>query len=216
MVDVFYPDLATILEANVNAIADAFIDNRRDTDAAGLGERLEPRSDVNAVAVDIVPFDNNVAKIDADAQHDRRRCAVRIGRQGGRALYGERAVYGIDDTAELDNGAVTDQFYNPAVMGGNGGVENDLTVPLQGTEGAGLIGSHQPGIANDIGRKNRPKLTVDPSSAMYSDNPTGLEHAHRLRSAPFGKIHGRGVSETKRRPLTRFRQRLQCILWITG
>src|ERR1700683_1481307 len=87
-VDVLDADLAAVLEMNVNAVADAFVDDRGDANAAGLGEGLEPRGNVDAVAVNVLAFDNDVAKVDADAQHDRRRRAVRLGRHGGRALYG--------------------------------------------------------------------------------------------------------------------------------
>ena len=65
-------DFAAVLEADVDAIADAFVDDRGDADAAGLGQRLQPRGDVDAVAVDVVALDDHVAEIDADAQHDRR------------------------------------------------------------------------------------------------------------------------------------------------
>src|ERR1700735_1249927 len=82
-VDVLDLDLAAVLEVNVDAIADAFIDDCGDTNAAGFGERLEPRGDVDAVAVNVLAFDDDVAKIDADAQHDRRRRAVRLGRGSG-------------------------------------------------------------------------------------------------------------------------------------
>src|ERR1700733_2398460 len=160
-VDVLDADLAAVLEVNVDAVADAFVDDRRDANASGLGERLEPRGDVDAVAVNVLALDDDVAEIDADAQHDRRRCAVRLGRQGSRALYGERTVHGIDHAAELDNGAVADQFYDPPVMGGDGGVEDDLAVPFQGAERAGLIGAHEAGIADHVGSENRRELTVD-------------------------------------------------------
>src|ERR1700691_4875034 len=74
-VDVLDADLAAVLEVNVDAVANAFIDDRGDANASGFGERLEPRGDVDAIAVNVLAFDDDVAKIDADAQHDRRRRA---------------------------------------------------------------------------------------------------------------------------------------------
>ena len=146
---------------NVDAVADTFIDDRGDANASGFGERLESRGNVDAVAVNVLALDDDIAKVDADAQHDRGRCAVRLGRQGGRSLYGERAVYGIDHAAELDNGAVADQFHDPTVMGGDGRVEDDLAMPFQGAERAGLVGAHEAGIADHVGSENRRELTVD-------------------------------------------------------
>jgi hypothetical protein len=70
-VDVLDTDVAAVLEVNVDPVADAFVDDRGDANPAGLGERLEPRGDVDAVAVDVVALDNDIAEIDADAQHDR-------------------------------------------------------------------------------------------------------------------------------------------------
>jgi hypothetical protein len=76
-------------------------------------------------------------------------------------LYGQRTIHGIDHAAELDDGAVTDQFDDSPVMGGDGGVENDLAVPFQGAERAGLVGAHQAGIADHVGSENCRKFTVD-------------------------------------------------------
>ena len=65
-------DFAAILEANVDPIADAFVDDRGDADPAGLGERFQAGGDIDAIAVNVVAFDDDVAEIDADPQHDGR------------------------------------------------------------------------------------------------------------------------------------------------
>ena len=70
-VDVLDRYLSAILEPDVDAIADAFVDDRGDADPAGLGERLQARGDIDAIAVDVVALHDHVAEIDADAQHDR-------------------------------------------------------------------------------------------------------------------------------------------------
>jgi hypothetical protein len=41
------------LEAEVELVADVVVDRARDADPAGLGETLEARRDVDAVAVDV-------------------------------------------------------------------------------------------------------------------------------------------------------------------
>src|SRR5215470_327367 len=55
-----------------NGFSDAFVDDRGNANAAGLGQRLETGGDVDAVAVNVVAFDDDVAEIDADPQHDFR------------------------------------------------------------------------------------------------------------------------------------------------
>ena len=50
-VDVLDRYLSAVLEPDVDAIADAFIDNRGYADTARLGERLEARGDIDAIAV---------------------------------------------------------------------------------------------------------------------------------------------------------------------
>jgi hypothetical protein len=41
-------------------------------DAARLGDTFDPRRDVDAVAKDVFPFDDDVADVDADPELDRR------------------------------------------------------------------------------------------------------------------------------------------------
>jgi hypothetical protein len=58
-------------------------------------------------------------------------------------LHRKRAVYSIDNAAELDEGTIADQLHDAAVVGGDGWVEDGLSVPLQSGQRARLIGSHQ-------------------------------------------------------------------------
>ena len=80
-VDVLQRLLAHILEGEVEPVADMVADRRRNRDAAGLGDAFDARRDVDAVAIDVVVLDDDVAEIDADAELDaailaaRRRCA---------------------------------------------------------------------------------------------------------------------------------------------
>ena len=71
-VDILDADVAAVLEPNLDPIADALIDDRGDADAARLGQRLEPRGDVDAIAVNIVAFNDDIAEIDADPENNFR------------------------------------------------------------------------------------------------------------------------------------------------
>ena len=160
-VNILDADVAAILEANVDPIADAFVDDRGDADSTGLGERLQSRGDVDAIAINVLAFDNDVAKIDADSQHDDPLRRAFIRRRGTAALHRKRAVYGIDHAAELDDGAIADQLHDAAVVGGDGWVEDGLSVPLQSSQSARLVGSHQSRIADHIGREDRRQFAVN-------------------------------------------------------
>src|SRR5207302_796457 len=60
-VDEVYPDLAAHL----------IVRRLGNADAAGLGQRFQPRRDVDAVAEDIIARDDDVADVDADAKLHR-------------------------------------------------------------------------------------------------------------------------------------------------
>src|SRR3984893_12287119 len=72
-----------------------------DKHSAGIGERLDPCCDVDAVAVEIVGLDDHVTEIGADAQFD---AAVRLDPGvplGHRLLHRDRAAHRIDDAGKL-------------------------------------------------------------------------------------------------------------------
>src|SRR4029077_16127597 len=62
--------LAQILKDKGQPVADVVVNCVGDEHAAGIGQRFDPGGDVDAVAIEIVAFDNHVAEIDADAQLD--------------------------------------------------------------------------------------------------------------------------------------------------
>ena len=64
--------LAAILKTNVDPIADALVNDRGDADPAGLCKRFQACGNIDAIAIDVVAFNNDIAKIDADSQHDDR------------------------------------------------------------------------------------------------------------------------------------------------
>ena len=160
-VDILDADLAAVLEANVDPIADALVDDRGDADAARLGQRLQARGDVDAIAVNVVAFDDHVAKIDANSENDLwlAQGFIRQGAVG--PLHRKRAVYGIDHAAKFDDGAVADQLHDAAVVGSDGRLKDGFPVPLQGGQRARLVGCHQTGIADHVGREDGSQFPVD-------------------------------------------------------
>src|SRR6516165_4186234 len=69
-VDVLDVDLAAVLEAGVDPIPDAFVDDRGDANAAWLSDRFKTRGDVHAIAVYVIAFDNHVPEIDANSENN--------------------------------------------------------------------------------------------------------------------------------------------------
>src|SRR6516225_4764002 len=92
-VDILYAYLAAILKTNVHPIADALMDDGGDADPAGLCERLQACGNIDAVAINVVALNNDIAEIDANAQHDPKLGGALICR---RTLYGKGTVHGFD------------------------------------------------------------------------------------------------------------------------
>jgi hypothetical protein len=139
-VDILDTYIAAVRETNVDPIADALVDDGGDADPTWLGQRLQARGDVDAIAVEVVLFKDDIAEIDADSEHDGRLARGCIRQRRAGALHRKGAVYGIDHAAELDDGTVADQLYDAAVVGGDGWIEDGLSVPLQSSQRARLIG----------------------------------------------------------------------------
>ena len=107
-------------------IGDLKLDPRRDlpvgclgeTDSAWLGDALEPRRDVDAVAHEVaVALLDDIADMDADPElnapvHRNIGVAHRDG-----CSHFDGAAHGADDAAELDERAVAGELYGAALMG---------------------------------------------------------------------------------------------------
>src|SRR5262249_37645940 len=67
---VFECPLAEIFETDLHLATDMTEHSMGDVDAAGFGERFEPRGDVDPIAVKVAALNHHVAQIDANAQDD--------------------------------------------------------------------------------------------------------------------------------------------------
>ena len=140
-----------------------------DGDAARLGQRLHAVGDVDAVAVDVVALDDDVAEIDADAEIEPL-----LGRHGGVALrllllHLDGAAHGVDDAGELDQQAVAHGLDQPPVMGGDLRLEDLLQVGLEAGARALLVDLAQAAIADDIGDQDGGEPTLH---AWHQQSPT--------------------------------------------
>ena len=82
----------------------------------GSAETLQPRRDVDPVAVDLLALDHHVAEVDADAKlHPALGGRLRIlGLERG--LHIDRALDGIDHAGELGQDAIAGGVYEASVM----------------------------------------------------------------------------------------------------
>ena len=66
--DVLHLLLTETVESDGELVADLIVNRAGNHDAAGLGKFLQPRRDVDPVAIDVVAVDHDVSQIDADAK----------------------------------------------------------------------------------------------------------------------------------------------------
>ena len=133
--------------------------------AAGLGDLLEPGGNVDAIAVDVVALDHDVAEVDADAEFlfaARREAALEI------SLDLDAASHRLDGAREFGQYAVAGGAHDaPAVAGDP--LAHGRAVLGQGLERRLLVQAHQPAIAGDVGRENGGELAFDPLR-FHGDN----------------------------------------------
>ena len=147
--------LAHVLEAEAQLVSHLVVDLARNHDAAGLGERLQPRGHVDAVAINIVVVADDVADVDADAELDAP-IGWHIGIAFGHAaLDFDGAAHSIDDADEFHQHAVAGGLDDAAPVLGDLGIDQFLAMRLELAKRAFLVDAHQPAVAGDVARENR-------------------------------------------------------------
>src|SRR4029077_13858340 len=140
-------------EADVRQLAaDLVIDFRRHADRARARDRFETGGDIDAVAVEIVAFNDDVADIDADAELQRPGDWLRIACGDG-TLALDSADHGRDRAGELGDNGVARRAEDATMVLGDDGVY-DLPAGPQVGQRSGLILAHQLEKLMDAGGKN--------------------------------------------------------------
>jgi hypothetical protein len=131
-----------------------------DANPSGLGDALQARGDVDAVAHQVaVALLDDVADMDADAEFDAlvwRDLGVTLGH---RPLDLNGKIHCIDGAAELDNGAVAGALDDPAVMHRDGRINEVASKRPQPSQNPVLVGASKPAIADDIRNQDRRELS---------------------------------------------------------
>ena len=127
-----------------------FVDAAGNIDFARTGYALKPRGDIDAVAIDVVDFDDDVAKVDANPVFDpmmlRQRCIA----TNHILLDHDAGSHGLYGTVENGDEAVACGFDEPAVVFSDGGFDELALEPLDAIVRSFLVDLHQSAVAGDI------------------------------------------------------------------
>ena len=159
--DVLQTLRADVFEHDLNLALDVIIGGAGDQDAARLGDRLQPRCDVDAVAIEVAALDHDVAEIDTDAQDDVAILGLTAVRGGHALLQIDGALHGVDGAGELDQHAVAGHLEDAALMLGDQWLQHLLAPGLERGQRAGLIVLHQPAVADHVGGQDGSEAALD-------------------------------------------------------
>jgi hypothetical protein len=85
----------------LDLVGDVVVDRPGDKNAAGFGQRLEPRCDIDAVAQNIAALGDHVAEIDADAHRDALFVGQVLVMLHHRLAQGGGGAHRLDNAAKL-------------------------------------------------------------------------------------------------------------------
>src|ERR1700730_5405417 len=94
---------------------DLLVDSARQANAAGFGDSLESRRDVDAVAIDIFTFDDDIADVDPDPQEDRIDLGI-AGIVANQPLNFDGAADGVHRARKLHQHAIAHKLDDTAGM----------------------------------------------------------------------------------------------------
>ena len=157
--DILEFSLAKVADHEIEAPLDLPVGVLRQADRSGLGDSLETRGDIDAVAhqVAVALFDD-VAEMNADPELD-----AALGRQAGVALHEpvlqlDRAAYCVDHAAKFDDEAVAGALDHTSAMDGDRRLDQVAPQRAQTRQDPILVGARQPRVADDIRHENRRQL----------------------------------------------------------
>jgi len=137
-------------------ILDLLVYAARDIDQAGIGNVLQARSNVDAITVNFISFDDNVAKIDANPILDPMMLRQRgVAASDDVLLNDDTASHGFDRTVENRDKTVAVGFDEPSMVLGNARLDEIALDPLDATVRSFFIEFHQAAVASDIASDNR-------------------------------------------------------------
>ena len=193
--------LTGIDKAGVELAFDVLPHGARDRDAAGLGQLLEARRDVDPVAIEVVALDDHVAEVDSDPERDPLVLGNADVAPGERLLDVDGAGQSVDDARELRQQAVAHQLDDAPAVGGHLGIDQVTAKRLERGERAGLVRLHEARVADHVRGQDGRQTTPGP----------GCRHRGSHRRATGGSVRPESLSmparDGNRARLGRERQR---------
>src|SRR6516164_10671765 len=160
--------------------SDLITDRAGEANSPGLGQRLQPGGNINAVTKEVRALDDYVPQMDADAEsHLLTFGAVRVLFRD-RLLGCDGALDRVDRTCEIRHQAVPGGIEYSTAMGGDQSIEN-RPVRLKRAQRADLVQPHQAAVLGNIGGKDHRELSFDDLDVCHLAPPQG----HLCRIKPF-------------------------------
>jgi hypothetical protein len=143
---------ADICERKLHPIPNLLVHFVRDTNPAGLGYRLQPRGNVNAVAVKALTLVDHVPDIHADPEQ-HRWIAVGVEVRHA-ALDGGGALHRPDGARELSEDAISGEVDHPAAEPLNNR-QNGFTDFSELSNGTLFVRAHEDAVARNVSGQDR-------------------------------------------------------------
>src|SRR5258705_10716563 len=134
-------DLALVVETHIDPVTDLIVNSTRDRNASRHSNAFEPRCNIDAIAEDIVVVDDDVSKMDADAELDPLGLGYLRVLVSHAALNFDGASRCIDGTGKFDQQTVAGGLDDAAAMFGDCGVDKRSSESLQLRQRAFLVGT---------------------------------------------------------------------------
>ena len=148
--DVLQGKAAKIVKGRLHPARHGFMDRTRDHNAASRSFRLKAGGDVDAISIKIVTIDDQVAQVQAHAEHKRSICRLVAVGLGHGLLELDSGAQRIDCAGELDQSPVAGQLdQTPSVFRQNR-IEVFRTVLAQARQRPALVTPHQAGVADNV------------------------------------------------------------------
>ena len=155
--DVLERLLSEVDELRLDPPPHMLVRSARNGHATGFGDAFEPRRNIDAVAEDILAFNKHIAEMDADPVEDAPRLESAVIAGGHLPLHRQGALDPRDDGREFDEHPVAHDLEQPPAMRGDDRLSGLSPLPHE-TCRAGLVLTHHPRIADDIGGEDRGEL----------------------------------------------------------
>ena len=161
----------------------------RNADATAIGDTLQSRGDIDAIAHEIaVALLHDITEVNTNAEFDPA-----LGWQAGIALdhavlHFDGAAHGIDDAPEFDQSTVPGSLHDAAVMHGRSWIDQVATQRPQPRQRAIFVGARQPAESDYIRCQNRgefARLRHDGPSA-----PRQISTNTPLKNGPTATVSG--------------------------